>query len=199
MYLIPRLTTSLVMALAVTLALFYLMKTLIETDEIKIETIPTIIIDLVKPLEMREVIVESQTPTPPPPPAVEPEPPTPVFPGEKITKIHTGPKDPDVPSADITIGGFTDGGYLPLVRVEPTYPRSAITRGIEGYTVVEFDITAQGIVQNPRVLVAFPSNIFNAASLKAISKFKYKPRVDNGVAQPVYGIRNKFVYRLGAI
>ena len=62
---------------------------------------------------------------------------------------------------------------------------------------MEFDISAEGTVINPRILVAYPTSIFNAASLKAIQKFKYKPYVENGVAKPVFGIRNKFSYQLG--
>ena len=36
-------------------------------------------------------------------------------------------------------GGYsTDGEYLPIVKVNPQYPRRAQTRGIEGYVIVEY-------------------------------------------------------------
>jgi protein TonB len=197
MYILPRLTTSLALALLATLSLFYLMTSLIKSEQVHIESIPSIIIELVKPLEMTDVPPISTPATPPPQPAAEPERPTIAFQGGTSIPIYTGIHTPFVPNDGPVFGGPIDGGYLPLVRVSPAYPRNAITRGVEGYTVVEFDITAEGTVKNPRILVAYPTSIFNASSLKAIQKFKYKPHVENGVAQPVFGVRNKFTYKLG--
>lgn len=197
MYFLPRLTTSLVLALLATLSLFYLMNFLIKSEQVPIESVPSIIIELVKPLEMTDLTVVTPTATPPPQPAAEPKRPIVFLPGETLISIGGGLADPFIPNDGPAFGGPTDGGYLPLVRVAPAYPRSAITRGVEGYTVVEFDITAEGTVKNPRILVAYPTSIFNASSLKAIQKFKYKPHVENGVARPVFGVRNKFTYRLG--
>ena len=76
------------------------------------------------------------------------------------------------------------------------YPRRAASRGIEGYLIVEFDITPQGLVSSPRVIEAYPDNVFNPASLTAILKFKYKPKVENGQPIAVYGARNKFTFEL---
>jgi protein TonB len=196
MHFLPRLTTSLMLALLATLSLFYLMNFLIKSEQVPIETIPSIIIELVKPLEMKDVEIPTSTPIPPPQPATEPQRPSIAFQEGTNIPIYTGIDTPFVPDEDPTIGGFTDGGYLPLVRVAPAYPRSAISRGVEGYTIVEFDISAEGTVKNSRILVAYPTSIFNASSLKAIQKFKYKPYVENGVAKPVFGVRKKFTYQL---
>ncbi|NRA43010.1 MAG: energy transducer TonB, partial [Pseudomonadales bacterium] len=98
-------------------------------------------------------------------------------------------------SADLTVdagltGGTGDGEYLPIVKVAPQYPRRAAQRGIEGYVVVEFDVTKLGTVANARVVESDPPNIFNRAAIAAAEKFKYKPKMENGKAIEVKGIRN---------
>jgi len=65
-------------------------------------------------------------------PKVDPIPPAPTGPGT------IGPG---------TIGSvFTDCPLVAMVRVAPVYPARALTYGIEGYVVVQFDISAEGQV-----------------------------------------------------
>ena len=93
-------------------------------------------------------------------------------------------------------GGSGDGEYLPIVKVAPQYPRRAAQKGIEGYVVVEFTVSKLGTVINPKVIEAAPPNIFNRAALSAAKKFKYKPKVENGKAIEVSGIRNIIRFEL---
>jgi protein TonB len=93
------------------------------------------------------------------------------------------------------IGGFgSDGEYLPIVKVQPTYPRRALDRGIEGWVIVEFTVAANGSVRDPFVVDAKPKKIFDRAALKAVSKFKYKPRVIDGETVEVGGVQNKITF-----
>jgi protein TonB len=64
-----------------------------------------------------------------------------------------------------------DGEYLPIVKVAPVYPRRALSRGIEGFVIVEFTVTTSGTVETPRVLQAEPEEIFNRAAMDAATKF----------------------------
>jgi len=41
-----------------------------------------------------------------------------------------------------------------------------------------------------------PAGVFEEASVKAATKFKYKPRVVDGEAIEVAGVQNKFTYEL---
>jgi protein TonB len=41
-----------------------------------------------------------------------------------------------------------------------------------------------------------PQGVFEKASIKAATKFKYKPRVVDGEAIEVAGVQNKFTYTL---
>jgi periplasmic protein TonB len=89
-----------------------------------------------------------------------------------------------------------DGEYLPIVKVAPIYPRRAQTRGITGYCIVEYTVTASGAIRDPVAVDCDPAGVFESASLKASLKFKYKPRVVDGVAIEVAGVQNKFTYEL---
>jgi protein TonB len=90
----------------------------------------------------------------------------------------------------------SDGEYLPIVKVAPVYPRRALSRGLEGYVIVEFTVTKQGTVSAPKVIKAEPADIFNQAAIDAALKFKYKPRVVDGEAVEVAGVQNKITFQI---
>ncbi len=92
--------------------------------------------------------------------------------------------------------GSGDGDYLPIVKVAPIYPRRAQSRGIEGYAIVEFTVTSNGSVRDPMVIEAKPEGVFDRAAMDAALKFKYKPRVVDGVAMAVSGVRNKISFEI---
>ena len=71
-------------------------------------------------------------------------------------------------------------GLVPLVRVPPKYPRRAAQRGVEGWVKVQFVITVAGRVKGAKVVGSSPSGVFDRAALKAISKWKFKPKVIKG-------------------
>lgn len=89
-----------------------------------------------------------------------------------------------------------DGEYLPIVKVAPVYPRRALSRGIEGYVIVEFTVSKQGSVKNPFVVDAQPADLFNQAAIDAALKFKYKPRVVNGEPAEVAGVQNRITFQI---
>ena len=95
------------------------------------------------------------------------------------------------------IGGFNagEGEYLPIVKVAPIYPNRALSRGIEGYCIIEFVVTRNGTTANGKVIEC-TSSLFANASLKAASKFKYKPRVINGTPIDVPGVQHKITFEL---
>lgn len=138
----------------------------------------------------------------PKPPEPLPQPPVPV----PVTEHPTpNPHGLPIPTPDIpTSQGPTswnivsDGEYLPLVRVQPTYPRRAMEQGKEGYVIVELTVGADGSVpaDSVKVLEAEPKGLFDRAAIKAAQKFKYKPKVVNGIGQPVTGVTYRFSFNL---
>ncbi|MCZ0941945.1 MAG: energy transducer TonB [Gammaproteobacteria bacterium] len=78
----------------------------------------------------------------------------------------------------------------------PVYPSQAKRRGIEGYALVEFVVTKNGSVRDPKVIESSPPRVFDRASIAAALKFKYKPKVVNGQPIALSGVRNLFTYEL---
>lgn len=96
----------------------------------------------------------------------------------------------------VNLGAGSDGDIMPLVRVAPQYPRKALSRGIEGWVQVEFTISKVGTVENPIVIDADPPGIFNRAALKAVAKWKYKPKIEDGVAVERQGVSTVITFEL---
>lgn len=92
------------------------------------------------------------------------------------------------PMAVSTTGG-SDRDEMPLVRVEPVYPERALSRGVEGWVLVEFTITAAGTTTDVRSVEAHPSGVFDAAATKAVQSWKYNPKVEGGTAIDRRGMR----------
>lgn len=100
---------------------------------------------------------------------------------------------------DLDIGAglqATDGEYLPIVKIAPQYPRRALSRGIEGYAIVEYTVTRLGTVKDPVVIESSPGTIFNNAAIKSALRYKYKPRVVDGKPIAVSGVRTKITFEL---
>jgi protein TonB len=89
----------------------------------------------------------------------------------------------------VNVGG-SDRDIIPLVRINPDYPARAQSRGIEGWVLVQFTITPAGTVKDPFVVEAHPKGYFEDAALKAISRWRYNPKIEEGVAVERVGMRN---------
>ena len=90
----------------------------------------------------------------------------------------------------------TDGEYLPIVKVAPMYPARAQSQGIEGWVLLKFTVTEAGTVIDPVVLEAQPQGVFDEAAKKAVMKFKYKPRVENGRPIAVTNVQHLIRFEL---
>jgi protein TonB len=115
--------------------------------------------------------------------------------GEIIPMVDTGV---ELEKATSLGAGGSDRDVVPLVRVDPDYPPRARQRGIEGYVDIEFSISPVGTVQNPRVIGANPSFVFDRAALRAVRKWKYNPKIEGGVAVPRHGIQVRLRFELGS-
>lgn len=85
--------------------------------------------------------------------------------------------------------------YLPISKQAPDYPQRALDKGIEGDCTVEYSVTPQGKVDNPKV-VGNCHPAFIRPSLVAAATFRYQPRLVDGQAVTVPGVRNTFHYKI---
>jgi len=128
-----------------------------------------------------------------PPPPKEPPPP-PKMNVQQNQQVVNNMPTPNIPNLDLGVGGdgpflgaigqvnmSEEGGVIPIVRIAPQYPRKALMAKIEGWVKIKFTITTSGTVSNPEVVDAKPKRIFDREAIRAILKFKFKPKVVNGV------------------
>lgn len=191
------------LALSMTFILFWGMQKLIAGgNEVMTEPVKGNVLDFIR-LKKEESVVKKarkvQKPAKPkePPPQMRTPPMQQSNPNASATKSSFSA---DI-QADIGLSGglsldSSDGDYLPIVKVAAIYPRRAQSRGIEGFVVVEFTVTKTGAVTNPLIIHAEPEGVFDRAALDAVVKFKYKPRVVDGVAMAVGGVQNKISFEI---
>ena len=202
---ITRVISSVLAASAVTFGLFFLMNSLVAFNED---------VNLNEDKQLRFVDVVEDIDEQPPqrmerkvekPPEVEAPPPemeTPQVeiegPNKMNLSIGRANSGSGVDLGSIDPGPSQDGDYLPLVRVQPQYPRRAQERGIEGYVIVELTVAEDGTVPPDSIVIieAEPQGYFERAAAKAAEKFKYKPKVVNGKPQKVTGVKYRFSFDL---
>jgi len=196
-----RYAFSVVIGTVVTLSLLFVMHLLIVTgkqaltkprDRAKLE--------FVRVKRNEALNVEDFTPEKPPkPPETPPE-----TPPQDMDQM-----DPNAPtiniappsvSANTDIGGpggmnIAEGDYLPIVRVAPVYPARALSRGLEGYVDLSFTVTSAGTVRDPIILFS-TSSLFERAATRAVLKFKYKPRVVDGVPVDVPNVKTRISFQI---
>ena len=198
-----RYATALVLAIVTTFFLLFGMQTLIAGGNDAMTEAPKgNVLDFIRLKKEQVIVKKDRKPIKPPKPK---EPPPPMVPPQMQ---QANPNTEAVSShffadiqADIGLSSglsldSNDGDYLPIVKVAPIYPRRAQSRGIEGFVIVEFVVTKNGSVRDAKVVEAKPADIFDRAAVAATLKFKYKPRVVDGVAMEVAGVQNKITFEI---
>jgi len=198
-----RLGLGAALGVVVTACLFWTMSYLIESADRSLdESGISNIVDFVR-LKRDENVQRRQIKPekPPPPETPPPQPPTPQLenlnPNAEKIAISAVPVETDIEMSGGFSLGVGEGDYLPIVKVAPIYPQRALSRGIEGFCVVQYTVSRQGTISDPFVVEdQCTSSLFHSASVQAALKFKYKPRVIDGQAVEVPGVQNKFTYEI---
>ena len=188
-----RVLVSLILAIGVTLALFAFMQFLISgTPRLgdKGDNLGGIRFGPIK-LEEQLQLRERKIPRKPPPPKDPPPPPK--LNVQNVERVQTPMPMRNMPKLDVPMSGSgpflgafssldqnAEGDIIPLVRIQPMYPRRAAIAKIEGFVTIEFTITETGSVTDPKVVEANPQRVFDRDAIRAILKWKFKPRVVDG-------------------
>lgn len=193
-----RLLFGLPGAIIVTVGLFLLLATVItQRQDVQLDDDVSMEITVTRQIEDRadQRMEEFQRPVldqPPPPPPMRSDP---SF--RPTMDVQMGAM-PELGGVDVDIGtGFDpDRDAQPLVRIPPQYPTQCSGRARNLETVfVEFDVTPDGSVVDPRVLET-SNPCFNRAAMRAVQRWRYNPRVVDGVAQPRLGVRTAIDFTL---
>ncbi|MCY4477951.1 MAG: TonB family protein [Gammaproteobacteria bacterium] len=183
------------------LSLLWVMQFLIATGQAAItEALDARFVDFVR--VKREETVEQKEEKPERPPEVDDQPPD--LPQQDMdnsdfdSAVAVSVPNPNMDvGLDSELGDFSlaEGDYLPIVKVAPMYPRRAQSRGLEGYCDLQFTVTPLGTTADVSVIEC-TSSLFERASVQALLKFKYKPRVVNGTAIAVPGLRHRITFQI---
>jgi len=113
--------------------------------------------------------------TAPPPTETAAAPPPAPRPANNATASATPAPAPAAAAA----GGETRAAEV-VKTSPPDYPPDAVRKHQEGWVEVEFTVMPDGSVANATVVNANPARIFNSAALRAVERWTFKPRTDNG-------------------
>lgn len=201
---ITRVVSSTPPGLVVTLALLWLMQSLVDSGApVEVATTP----------RLPGAFLIKRQEKPPEPPVIDPPrrlPPPASLPltrpgrgaGDEtggLPGLDPGPGFPAMPGAGPIGGpdqpGYGDGPLISIVKVAPDYPMSASARGLEGFVTVQFDVNADGGVDNVEI-VAASHPVFERAAVDAAYRFRFRPRVVDGTPVTTHGVRNRFRFRL---
>lgn len=199
-----RLIASIFLGAFVAFALFVVMAKLVENTGEPGETPePPPVIDIIMAEPDENTNTRVRRPPPPPPPPQEPP---------KVELVEPDAAEPDsngfslnIPGVDtgsvgISINGIgammRDGDATPIVRINPKYPPEAARDGKEGWVDLSFTINEVGGVEDVEVINAEPRRIFDREAKRALRKWKYRPKVVDGVAQRQVGIKVRLDFKL---
>jgi protein TonB len=178
-------STAIIGGAVMTFAAFAFMQYLISGEQrAPAKAVDDIIVEIFQAPEDSEVR-HTQKIQPPPMPKVPPKaPPLDSSPDPVLAISDFTPVTIDDFGGDInnTINRPT-GDATPIVRINPKYPTSAARDGIEGWVQLSFNISPTGEVINPVIINAEPKRTFDREAIRAIKRWKYRPKVIEGVAQ----------------
>ena len=184
--------------LLLTAAVFLLLERLVNPDHHSLTSGPSLpLVELVRvreePQLQRKERVKPKKPKPekqPPKPKIRiPAPKVKAMPQQIQTPKLDFPLDLSATNglndALVSAGGdgrVVNANVMPLVHIEPVYPKRAKMLHKEGYVILEYRITRQGTVADIEVTESNPEGLFESAARKALSKWKFRPKMDAGRA-----------------
>jgi protein TonB len=198
-----RLIIGVPIAAVVTFLLFMLMQRLIFTEEVRPEEAGEELRISIRE-DVEEVDVRQRELTPDDVEDVEPPPPPPQIerqaaeqPSEDLSTI-VGEipefENPQLTGADVSFN-VSDRDAQPLVRIPPQYPPRAAERGIEGTCQFTFDVTPDGTPTNIQIMQC-DSSLFERASIRAVERWRYEPKIVDGNAVWRRGVVSSFDFQL---
>ena len=188
-----KVSASIAIGAAVTLAAFAFMDYLISSDErAPAEVKPPIEFEIMQDRPDSDVEVKPRQLPEPPQPKAQPPRPQSMTPAE-VAGPQIGIGGPEIEfdntPVNTTFAAQQDTGATPIVRIDPKYPVDAARDGKEGWVEMSFSIDKAGNVIDAKVINAEPRRLFNREALRALKGWKYRPKIENGQAVVQSGLQ----------
>ncbi|MEA3370174.1 MAG: TonB family protein [Campylobacterota bacterium] len=81
-----------------------------------------------------------------------------------------------------------DSVLTPMVQIKPVYPSRARRMGVEGYVKARLNVDEAGLVTSVEIVDAKPKGTFNKAAMRALKKWKFRPKTVDGRAVKQTGV-----------
>jgi len=194
---IARFSVALAAAALITFGLFWVMQSLIARGSaLDYRRDKRVVLDFVRFKREEKVETKSREKPrrldrkEPPPQAQMPVTKMAQAPNKQALRVDVPPFQPQLALAGGPHLGAApaDSFAVPLVRPAARYPQRAQARGVQGWVHLRFTVTPQGTTKDVKVLDADPQGYFEKAAISAVEKYKYKPRVENGVPVEESGV-----------
>jgi protein TonB len=205
-----RLPVSFVLSACTTVLLFWFLGMLISVDP------GAQVIPIVPEIKLGRLIPDTESPrkTRVKPPIVKPEKlEVPIVTVKKNTELIRGPEPSEHELTGEQIGEglrrpltggereFTtltgsDHGPVPQVRIPPDYPAGPKERGIEGWITFRFTVATDGSVKEIAILDSQPPRVWDSATIRAVSSWKYQPAMKDGRPVEQVGVTVTYRYEL---
>jgi protein TonB len=204
-----RLILGLGLGGGVTFGLFIIMAYLVKADvrpPVE-EKMPTIQISMIEPDDDINLL-ERRLPKKPTPPKNPPPPQTQKIAKAERPKVQT--MNLNMEKLDVSIAGaglylgppgggnMGDGEAIPMVIIQPRYPRKAAMEGLEGWVKFKFTISPDGTPKNVELIDAKPKRVFERDARRAIYKWKFKPNIVDGIAVEQHNMVYTMQFQLAA-
>ena len=203
-----RMPVSFFLSAITTVALFWFLGILISGPVENLGTIRTLHgIDFTNHIPETEPthIVRVPPPIPKPrrsevsPVVIEPTMVQPSYEPKTLTPQGWGGSEPGVApgrGTEIVNVSGDDRGPVPQIRIEPDYPPQARDRGIEGWVTFRFTVTKEGRVKDVEIVDSQPPRIWDSATLRSVSTWKYQPALKDGVPVEQVGLTATYRFQL---
>jgi protein TonB len=183
-----RLIVGVPAAIAVTLALFFMMNFFISVKEVSLEEKERITLSKITPqIETADIRANSRSQPkkidsankPPPPPKLSAAKsdvnlPTPTIQGAAPTEV----KFERLEKLAFDPVAVSDRDAQPIRPPVPSFPQRALERGIEGECEVKFDVDVRGKPYN--VVATCTDSIFVSEAKRAVEKVEFAPKIERG-------------------
>ena len=194
-----RMACSMPVSALITIILFVMMRFMILTEYtiplVESFTIPSINPKIIDRAIMKRETLPERTKTvdlPPPPPKLSIE--NAQAPSETMAPLTLPALKVPVLNTRNLAMVVTDRDAQPIIRIEPVYPVRALEQGRTGACKAVFAVSKEGKPLN--INATCTEAIFERAVERAISKWKYNPRIVDGVPVMLQGVVTTFTFEL---